>query len=131
MSQFAKRNPNELDSTQTKRRKLEDGMFSQSLTLTAQAGAISREVEVVDVDNEYEEDDVGLNAHIVETTTSLKSIKKLRQLVEKQSDPSKMTRRAASFGKSPADSRFYALQGLMLSLSSINTSGRQTSPPRH
>lgn len=91
MSQFAKRNPNEVDPTQTKRRKMEDGSFAQGLTMTTQAGSVSREVEIVDVD-EDEEDDVGLGAHIIETTTSLKSIKKLRQIVETRGDPSKAIR---------------------------------------
>jgi hypothetical protein len=88
MSQFAKRNPDEMDSAQTKRRKTADGMFNRGVTVTAQAGSIAPEVQIVD--SEDEEDDIGLSRNIIETTTSLKSIKKLRQLVEKIGDASEM-----------------------------------------
>lgn len=96
MSQFAKRNPDEMDSAQTKRRKTADGMFSQGLTVTAQAGSIAPEVQIVDLEDE--EDDIGLSRNIIETTTSLKSIKKLRQLVEKSGDASETIWRAV-YGK--------------------------------
>jgi hypothetical protein len=86
MSQFAKRNPDEMDSAQTKRRKTADGMFSSGVTVTAQAGSMAPEVQIVDLEDE--EDDIGLSRNIIETTTSLKSIKKLRQLVEKNGDAS-------------------------------------------
>jgi hypothetical protein len=80
MSQFARRNPNELDVPSAKRQKLSSNGLLQGVTMTAVSGRAGADVNIVSED----EDDVSFGSHIIETSTHLRSIRKLRQAVEKK-----------------------------------------------
>ena len=84
MSQFARKNPNELELPPAKRQKANDDSALRNITYTQTDARAGPDVQIISDD---EEDDVNSQYHIIETSTSLRSIGKLRRAVAKRSDP--------------------------------------------
>jgi len=83
MSQFARKNPNELEIPAAKRQKAYDASALRNITYAKADAQAGPDVQIISDD---EEDDVNSQYHIIETSTSLRSIGKLRRAVAKRSD---------------------------------------------
>jgi hypothetical protein len=89
MSQFARKNPNEFEMPSAKRQRLNEPPVLRNITLTKADAQAGPDVQVI---SDNEEDDVNSQYHIIETSTSLRSISKLRRAVVKRGDPGQFLR---------------------------------------